>query len=356
MMLSKRRWMLLLLCLLVLMLQACEPPPTHPDTRREDRIPADAVKRTPATDHHPPVMHSDEYEDPVPVPGLLNSAGLEDSPFILPDGKTMYFFFTPNAEMNWQEQLLDEVTGIWVSYLVEGLWTEPERVWLEQPGKLALDGCVAIQDDEMWFCSAREGYTGVQMFTARWQDDAWIDITYVGDLLMQDYQIGESHLHGDDLYFHSDREGGQGGSDIWMTSRSDGTWSEPVNIEAINTAENEGMPFVSVDGSALWFNRTYMGTPGLFRSLWEEDGWGEPELMVSMFAGEPTLDAAGNIYFIHHFYEHDVMIEADIYVAYKKQSGNHEETSSTGIEPLNQDRVMMPGKALVRPVKKTKDI
>ena len=41
-------------------------------------------------------------------------------------------------------------------------------------------------------------------------------------------------------------------------------------------------------------------------------------LIVSQFAGEPTLDDAGNLYFVHHYFEHGQMIEADIYVAYKK--------------------------------------
>jgi hypothetical protein len=39
---------------------------------------------------------------------------------------------------------------------------------------------------------------------------------------------------------------------------------------------------------------------------------------VSQFAGEPTLDDAGNLYFVHHFYEDGVKIEADIYIARRK--------------------------------------
>lgn len=42
------------------------------------------------------------------------------------------------------------------------------------------------------------------------------------------------------------------------------------------------------------------------------------ELIVSQFAGEPTLDKDGNIYFVYHYYRDSEMIEADIYVAYKK--------------------------------------
>ena len=51
----------------------------------------------------------------------------------------------------------------------------------------------------------------------------------------------------------------------------------------------------------------------------KSDGeWQEPELIVSQFAGEPTLDSQGNLYFVHHFYRDGRMIEADIYVSRKK--------------------------------------
>ena len=48
------------------------------------------------------------------------------------------------------------------------------------------------------------------------------------------------------------------------------------------------------------------------------DQWQEAELIVSPLAGEPSIDGAGNLYFVHHFFIDDTMIEADIYVAYKR--------------------------------------
>ncbi len=288
---------------------------THPDVCREDKIPDDIAKRGPETDHHRPILHSDEFEEPVPLPYPVNTAGAEDSPFILPDGNTLYFFFTPDVRVPPEKQVTDDVSGVWVTRKTGDTWSKPERVWLQEPGKLALDGAVAIQGDEMWFCSAREGYTGVNMFTARRDGERWVDWEYVGDRLMKDFKMGEVHIHGDDLYFHSDRAGGR---DIWMTTRIDGEWSEPVNIEAVNTHAHESLPFISSDGNELWFTRTYLGTPGIFRSFKVNGQWQEPELIVSQFAGEPTLDDAGNLYFVHHFFEDGVMIEADIYVAYRR--------------------------------------
>jgi hypothetical protein len=62
-----------------------------------------------------------------------------------------------------------------------------------------------------------------------------------------------------------------------------------------------------------------LGSPAIYRSLKVDGEWQEPELILSQFAGESSMDNEGNIYFTHHFYNNQwKMIEADIYVAVKK--------------------------------------
>lgn len=298
----------------------CDPEPnqTYPNVSRESKIPFDITKRTPATDQHPPILHSTEFENPVPLTLTVNTAGAEDSPFITADGQSLYFFFTPDVRILPEKQLLDSVTGVWLSTKSSGVWTKPERVWLQDNGKLALDGAVCVQNNEMWFASAREGYIGVNMFTAELVNGKWKNWTYSGDRLMKEIQIGEVHLHGDDLYFHSARSGGKGSYDIWVTTHSDSSWSDPIAIDSVNTTEMDGFPYITPDGNELWFTRTYLGTPAICRSKKVNGKWSSAELIVSQFAGEPTLDEEGNLYFTHHFYENSVMIEADIYWAKKK--------------------------------------
>jgi len=92
----------------------------------------------------------------------------------------------------------------------------------------------------------------------------------------------------------------------------------------INTKEyNEDQPFVTPDGKELWFtgqSRLGYAGPAVFCCVMKADGnWSDPEEIVSNFAGEPALDAQGNLYFVHHYFTADgKMIEADIYVVYKK--------------------------------------
>ncbi len=61
---------------------------------------------------------------------------------------------------------------------------------------------------------------------------------------------------GDTLYFSSDRKGGLGGMDIWMSISSNGeNWSQPINLgNQINTPFDEISPFYSEHENALFFS------------------------------------------------------------------------------------------------------
>ena len=293
-----------------------DPELQYPTLTREESIPDDAVKRTPETDLFPPVLHVDEWETPVPVGTPVNTAGAEDSPFIPIDRDELYFFFTPDVRIPAERQVLDSVTGIYMSVYQNGTFSEPERVWLQDPGKLALDGAEFVEGNSMLFVSAREGYTGLHWLSAEFIDGEWGNWQNADFDL--DFEVGELHIHNNELYYHSGRAGGQGQYDIWKLTRAGDVWQNPEAVEVVNSAESEGWPYISSDGNELWFTRTYSGTPGIFRSVKEAGEWQEPQLIISQFAGEPTLDKNGNIFFVHHFYEDGVMIEADIYVANKK--------------------------------------
>ena len=298
---------------------ACAAPPTHQaPPPRGLSILSDAVKMSPNSDPTPPILHVGGWQAPIPVPGVVNTAGAEDSPFVTPDGGTLYLFFTPDPSVPPEKQLLDGVTGVYVARREGGTWGQVQRVLLQAPGKLALDGCPTVAGDTLWFCSAREGYAGVNTFTARLVEGGWGDVQYAGDLLTQEYGAGELHTVGDEMYYHSPRAGGKGQFDIWVTRRVGGAWQPPENVAAVNSGEVDGWPYVSPDGGELWFTRSYMGSPAIYRSRRAGGGWSKPELIVSQFAGEPSLDGEGNLYFVHHFVREGTIVEADLYVAYRQ--------------------------------------
>jgi hypothetical protein len=251
------------------------------------------------------------------MPYPINTAGAEDSGFMMPDGNTFYLWFTPDPNVPVEAQITDGVTGIYVSSKVDGAWQEPRRIWLQDPGKLALDGAEFVLGDTMWFASARTGYTGMHWFTATYLNGQWTNWKDAG--FNPDYKVGELHItaDGNELYFHSDRPGGNGQYDIWVSRKENGVWLPPQNVEAVNTPETDGWPFVTPDGGELWFTRVFQGSPAIFRSKRVSGEWQEPELIISQFAGEPSIDNEGNIYFTHHFFKNGVMLESDFYVAQK---------------------------------------
>ena len=311
--------------ILFLAILACEqsaPAPTPINDRRVT-IPANAVKHTPADDFWPPTAIAG-WSQPEPMEGPVNTAGGEDSPFITPDAQKLYFFFTPDVSFPAERQLLDGVTGIWVTHRNGENWSEPERVRLSDPGELALDGCEFILDDWMVFCSARAGnQREIDLYTADFVNGEWTNWVIWGDEIIE-YEVGEMHVtaDGQELYFGSKRPGGHGGMDLWVSQKETDGWGEPVNLgPLVNTANDEGWPFVSVDGQELWYTgQSTKGRPGpaIFRSLRQPDGsWGAAEEIISSFAGEPTMSSDGrSLYFTHHYFSADLsqMIEADIYV------------------------------------------
>ncbi len=317
-----KRLTLLFISLLALMtgcdgeISAPSPAPT-PD--REALIPQAQEKISSEDDVHPPKSETDEYHQPVPLPYPVNTAGVEDSAFILPDGETLYLWFTPAAEKTPQEQLTDGVTGIYVFHKVGETWSPAERVLLQDSGEPALDGCGFVQNAVIWFCSARPGYTGLHWFRAEFIDGKWRNWQPVDFDFASGDQVGELHItaDGNELYFHSSRPGGKGGYDIWVSKKVDGKWQSPENLAIVNTAQTDGWPFVTPDGSELWFTRS-AGVPSLYRSKKVNGEWSQPELMFSNFAGEASLDRDGSVYFTHHFFKDDTMLEADIYVARRK--------------------------------------
>ena len=89
------------------------------------------------------------------------------------------------------------------------------------------------------------------------------------------------------LYFISNRAGGYGGNDIWVTQRADADapWGPPQNLgPAINTEFSEFAPNLTIDGHRLYMNSDRPGLCGgsdlyVARRQDKRDdfGWGGPE-------------------------------------------------------------------------------
>jgi phosphohistidine phosphatase SixA/Tol biopolymer transport system component len=75
------------------------------------------------------------------------------------------------------------------------------------------------------------------------------------------------------LYFDSNRPGGFGDKDIWVTTRptTENLWGEPVNVGSIvNSSYSDSSPCITADGLSLFFDSDH------------PDGFGEHDIWVSM--------------------------------------------------------------------------
>jgi hypothetical protein len=90
---------------------------------------------------------------------------------------------------------------------------------------------------------------------------------------------------GNTLFFTSNRPGGMGGLDLYMSRKlPDGNWGTPQNLRLINTPFDEDFPQLSNDGNTLYFSSN--GLPGMggndiYHSIWnpETNEWSKPENM-----------------------------------------------------------------------------
>lgn len=105
---------------------------------------------------------------------------------------------------------------------------------------------------------------------------------------------------GRSLYFGSNRPGGFGGLDLWVSQRPSvgEPWGPPMNLGAtVNTAAIENVPAFSTDGHWMFFNSDRSGGSGL-NDLWvsyrqnihDDFGWEMP-VNLGPQVNSPALDA-----------------------------------------------------------------
>ena len=154
------------------------------------------------------------------------------------------------------------------------------------------------------------------MFLTRWsdnnRDEAFIYMAKMQDgkffeCLKLDKNVnmsGYKSMHpfissdGSRLYFSSNRPGTKGGMDIWKSTLTEsGTWGEPVNLgDSINTPGEEMSPFIHPDNQTLYFSsdgHIGLGVQDLYMVKMKSDKtWGTPVNMgypINTFNDETGL-------------------------------------------------------------------
>jgi len=158
-----------------------------------------------------------------------------------------------------------------------------------------VDGIADVSSDgqELYFESDSPGGPGdldIWVTKRRTVTDSWELAVSLGVPVNGPYSDGGPCITRDglSLYFSSDRPGGSGGADIYMTTRAtrEDPWEEPVNLGPIvNGSAWDQCPSISADGLTLVFgsNREKIGTAySALCYIYEttrptkDDPWSEP--------------------------------------------------------------------------------
>jgi len=117
------------------------------------------------------------------------------------------------------------------------------------------------------------------MYVGRWILDPSKNLGFLVN--SHDWE-GQPQLNSDGskLFFSSDRPGGEGKRDIWLTERgTDGKWGIPKNLgKQINSSEDEQGPYYMDERAILVFSTNQKGGKGgldFHQSLWDGKIWSE---------------------------------------------------------------------------------
>ncbi|MFT5801262.1 MAG: outer membrane protein OmpA-like peptidoglycan-associated protein, partial [Nonlabens sp.] len=148
-------------------------------------------------------------------------------------------------------------------------------------------------------CTRRDGYGSCDLYFSEVIDGRWTKVANMGKEINSRARETQPSLSADGkaIYFSSNRGGGQGEMDIWVSKRDeDGAWGIPENLgEVINTTGVDRAPFIHQDGQTLYFmsdGHEGMGGHDLFYSRLENEVWGKPKNLgypINTEADEGTL-------------------------------------------------------------------
>ena len=127
------------------------------------------------------------------------------------------------------------------------------------------------------------------IYMSTYEDGKWSAAVKLGTEINTKYYENHACLSpdGELLYFVSDRPGGYGNKDIWVSRRlGHNKWSKAVNLgPKINTEYNEESPVILSDGKTLYFSsegHESMGGYDIFYSLLDNGEWSVPQYRLSV--------------------------------------------------------------------------
>ena len=184
----------------------------------------------------------------------LNAAGRDSEPTFGTDRRTMYF--------NCADRTPGGGNGICTSTLVGGQWTRAEIVPAPTSTEYSeVEPLLSPDGNQLYIMSDRPGGMGsVDIWVSDRVNGEWTEPRNLGAPINSAYADHCLYFTGPDwsvAYWTSTRPGGYGGNDIWRSERVDGVWQEALNLgPRVNLAGSEHHSLPSADGRSLYITAT----------------------------------------------------------------------------------------------------
>ncbi|MGB3851469.1 MAG: OmpA family protein [Tunicatimonas sp.] len=190
----------------------------------------------------------------------VNRLGMQYFPVLTVDQQTMIFTGRRGSSPQYDED-------IYVSERDdEGRWQEPQLLSENITTPRNEGTCTVSADGRTLIftaCEDRRGRGSCDLYITRRTGDRWSRAESLGPGVNGRSWDSQPSLSADGrtLYFVSDRPGGQGLRDIYVSEWQDSTWGPAQNVgPTINTPRDEVSPFIHVNGETLYFSSN--GRPG----------------------------------------------------------------------------------------------
>lgn len=174
------------------------------------------------------------------------------------------------------------VNAIFFSRKEKGTWLPPVDITTELGCGEDCSSCSLNRDGTELFLYKTDNYDGV-IYSSAYKNGLWTTVSKLNKNINTKYYESHASISADGkkLYFASNREGGLGNLDIYV-SEKDGTgdWGPAVNLgSSINTPFNEDTPFITENDSVLCFSsegHSSMGGFDIFKSYHSGFSWEIP--------------------------------------------------------------------------------
>ena len=188
---------------------------------------------------------------------IVNSEYSDHSPVLTAD-ESMLLFTSRRPYKNHEMEADDQYDeNIYMSRKLEtGTWSAPEPL-NDKINTTEHEATVSLSYDGSELYIYREDDNGT-LLLSKFNGDDWTEPVPLNENINTKYRETGACIStdGQKLYFASDRPGGFGGYDIYVSQRQpDGTWGVATNLgDAVNTSEDEEGPFILPDNSKLYFS------------------------------------------------------------------------------------------------------